>query len=110
MKKILVPTDFSKTASIATDVAFDIAKKSVTPTQKVTPTEEPTPTESEDVLGTDTEETPTPTLRETPSPIASPSAGMNTKAIIPLLFVGSGAGLLSAVLFGKNILKKFKKS
>ncbi|HQQ97939.1 MAG TPA: universal stress protein [Cyclobacteriaceae bacterium] len=28
MKKILVPTDFSKTASIATDVAFDIAKKS----------------------------------------------------------------------------------
>jgi len=28
MKKILVPTDFSKTAAIATDVAFDIAKKS----------------------------------------------------------------------------------
>ena len=27
-RKILVPTDFSKTASIATDVAFDIAKKS----------------------------------------------------------------------------------
>jgi len=28
MKKILVPTDFSKEAAIATDVAFDIAKKS----------------------------------------------------------------------------------
>ena len=28
MKKILVPTDFSKTAATATDVAFDIAKKS----------------------------------------------------------------------------------
>ena len=28
MKKILVPTDFSKTASTATDVAFDIAKRS----------------------------------------------------------------------------------
>ena len=28
MKKILVPTDFSKTAAIATDVAFDIAKRS----------------------------------------------------------------------------------
>ncbi len=28
MKKILVPTDFSKTAAMATDVAFDIAKKS----------------------------------------------------------------------------------
>ncbi len=28
MKKILVPTDFSKTATMATDVAFDIAKKS----------------------------------------------------------------------------------
>lgn len=28
MKKILIPTDFSKTASLATDVAFDIAKKS----------------------------------------------------------------------------------
>ena len=28
MKKILVPTDFSKNASMATDVAFDIAKKS----------------------------------------------------------------------------------
>ncbi len=27
MKKILVPTDFSKTAAMATDVAFDIAKK-----------------------------------------------------------------------------------
>ena len=28
MKKILVPTDFSKTAAMATDVAFDIAKRS----------------------------------------------------------------------------------
>ncbi|MBA4145436.1 MAG: universal stress protein, partial [Cytophaga sp.] len=28
MKKILVPTDFSKTASVALDSAFDIAKKS----------------------------------------------------------------------------------
>ena len=28
MKKILVPTDFSKTANMATDVAFEIAKKS----------------------------------------------------------------------------------
>ncbi|HWA35227.1 MAG TPA: universal stress protein [Cyclobacteriaceae bacterium] len=28
MKKILVPTDFSKNATVATDVAFDIAKKS----------------------------------------------------------------------------------
>ena len=28
MKKILVPTDFSKTAATATDVAFDIAKRS----------------------------------------------------------------------------------
>lgn len=28
MKKILVPTDFSKTAAIATDVAFDVAKRS----------------------------------------------------------------------------------
>lgn len=28
MKKILVPTDFSKNAAMATDVAFDIAKKS----------------------------------------------------------------------------------
>ncbi len=28
MKKILVPTDFSKNATAATDVAFDIAKKS----------------------------------------------------------------------------------
>lgn len=28
MKKILVPTDFSKTAAMATDVAFEIAKKS----------------------------------------------------------------------------------
>ncbi|MBY0435146.1 MAG: universal stress protein, partial [Cyclobacteriaceae bacterium] len=28
MKKILVPTDFSKTATMATDVAFDIARKS----------------------------------------------------------------------------------
>ena len=28
MKKILVPTDFSKPATIATDVAIDIAKKS----------------------------------------------------------------------------------
>src|SRR4051812_48203090 len=27
MKKILVPTDFSKNAAMATDVAFDIAKK-----------------------------------------------------------------------------------
>ncbi len=28
MKKILVPTDFSKTAAVATDVAFDVAKRS----------------------------------------------------------------------------------
>lgn len=80
-----------------------------TPTPKLSPT--PTEEDEEEVLGTDTDLdiTPTPTGELTPTPTPGAKSGFASKnAMISLLFVGAGAGLLSAVLFGKK-LPFFKK-
>ena len=94
-------------------------KPSATPTPKLTtkPTSKttPTPTEEDDeVLGMEDEITPSPTIVPTDTPAASDSSSFlsNTKsrnAVISLLFVGAGTGLLSAVLFGKKLRGKIKK-